>query len=73
MAFDLEAIRRTAGSPGRSGLLSSRQAPVVLLERRPSRRRRRSAPGQHTLGFMLPYTPLHLLLLEPAEGFPKCW
>ena len=30
-----------------------------------------SAPGQNTLGFMLPYTPLHLLLLEPAPGFPE--
>ena len=29
------------------------------------------APNQHTIGFMLPYTPLHLLLLEPAPGFPK--
>ena len=29
------------------------------------------APGQRTLGFMLPYTPLHLLLLEPDPGFPE--
>jgi hydrogenase maturation protein HypF len=29
-----------------------------------------SGAGQKTLGFMLPYTPLHYLLLEPAPDFP---
>jgi hydrogenase maturation protein HypF len=29
------------------------------------------APDQTRLGFMLPYTPLHLLLLEPATNFPE--
>ena len=28
------------------------------------------APGTGTIGVMLPYTPLHYLLLEPAPGFP---
>ena len=28
------------------------------------------APGTGTVGVMLPYTPLHYLLLEPAPGFP---
>ena len=28
------------------------------------------APGAGTVGVMLPYTPLHYLLLEPAPGFP---
>ena len=29
------------------------------------------APGQDTLGVLLPYTPLHHLLIEPAPGFPE--
>jgi hydrogenase maturation protein HypF len=29
------------------------------------------APGQQKLGIMLPYTPLHELLLEPAAAFPR--
>ena len=29
------------------------------------------APGTGTVGVMLPYTPLHYLLLEPAPGFPR--
>jgi len=28
------------------------------------------APGQNTLGFMLPYTPLHLLLIQPEADYP---
>jgi hydrogenase maturation protein HypF len=28
------------------------------------------APGQHTIGALLPYTPLHHLLLERGAGFP---
>ncbi len=46
-------------------LLQSPAAPIVLLESRGGERLAPSvAPGQRTLGFMLPYTPLHLLLLE---------
>ncbi len=29
------------------------------------------APGRNRLGFMLPYTPLHHLLLEQAPGYPE--
>ncbi|MFH1633261.1 MAG: Sua5/YciO/YrdC/YwlC family protein, partial [Chloroflexota bacterium] len=44
-------------------LLESRQRPIVLLYRRPeSSIARAVAPGQNTLGVMLPYTPLHYLL-----------
>jgi hydrogenase maturation protein HypF len=48
-------------------------APVVLLETLAAGKEllRLVVPDQNRLGFMLPYTPLHLLLLEPAEGFPK--
>lgn len=29
------------------------------------------APGQNTLGFMLPYTPLHHLLMDGEPGYPQ--
>jgi hydrogenase maturation protein HypF len=53
-------------------ILSSPSSPIVLLEKKPSSTISSNvAPGQKTLGFMLPYTPLHHLLLEPANGFPQ--
>ncbi len=52
-------------------LLNSRERPIVILDRRPeSPIADHVAPGQGTLGVMLPYTPLHHLLLEPEDGFP---
>jgi hydrogenase maturation protein HypF len=52
-------------------LLQSRQRPIVILRRRSeSNVAQDVAPGQDTLGVMLPYTPLHVLLIEPEEGFP---
>jgi len=54
-----------------SELLSSRERPIVILNRRPdSPVVEQVAPGQGTLGIMLPYTPLHHLLLETEDGFP---
>ena len=51
-------------------LLTSVQAPIVLLKKRPEADAFLSpavAPGNSLLGFMLPYTPLHRLLF----GHPK--
>ncbi|MBL1321479.1 MAG: carbamoyltransferase HypF [Methylophaga sp.] len=49
-------------------LLSSAAAPVVLLDKKQNILLADSvAPGQNTLGFMLPYTPLHHLLLNQIE------
>lgn len=46
-------------------LLASLQAPIVILKRRPEAALPEElAPGLKTLGVMLPYTPLHLLLFE---------
>lgn len=72
MAFDVAAVRRYCRvSSEEETLLTSRQAPIVLLEKQAgSSIVDEVAPGQLTLGMMLPYTPLHLLLLEPAPGFP---
>ncbi|MFN2222642.1 MAG: carbamoyltransferase HypF [Candidatus Promineifilaceae bacterium] len=53
-------------------LLNSRERPIVILSRRAdSTIAAQVAPGQNTLGVMLPYTPLHYLLLEPTPGFPE--
>ncbi len=49
-------------------LLYSSAAPIVLLERKAaSQLAAEVAPGQKTLGFMLPYTPLHHLLLHDYD------
>ncbi len=46
-------------------LLNSPAAPIVLLTALPGNRLiARVAPGQNRLGFMLPYSPLHELLIE---------
>ncbi|WP_299024697.1 carbamoyltransferase HypF [uncultured Thermanaerothrix sp.] len=73
MAFDLSIITRHARvSEPEERLLTAPQHPIVLLDRLPtSSIAAEVAPGQRTLGFMLPYTPLHLLLLEPAPSFPE--
>ncbi len=66
MAADLEKINRFAHySPAEAELLSSRQRPIVLLERKtPPVLAYQVAPRNRYLGVMLPYTPLHYLLLD---------
>jgi len=50
-------------------VLESPAAPVVLLRKRPgSGVPDVVAPGNNRLGIMLPYSPLHLLLLDLAPG-----
>ncbi len=65
MARDLAVIRRYAvvGVP-EADALTGTAAPIVLLAAGgPERVAAAVAPGQTTLGFMLPYSPLHHLLL----------
>ncbi len=45
-------------------LLQSPAAPIVLLKQRSSPPAPSIAPGNNYLGFMLPYTPLHHLILK---------
>jgi len=69
MAGDLEVIRRycSIGS-GEQDLLGGTIAPIVLLAADgPQRLPEEIAPGLSTLGFMLPTTPLHLLLLQGMD------
>ncbi|TCT20209.1 carbamoyltransferase HypF [Thiobaca trueperi] len=67
MARDLDVIRdHCRVSQEEAALLTSPAAPILLLERSASASRHLAsqiAPGQTTLGFMLPYSPLHHLLL----------
>lgn len=59
------------GSAGRK-VLESPERPIVIMERRSgSTIAREVAPGQNTLGVLLPYTPLHHLLIEQEPGFPE--
>ncbi|MFZ7125791.1 MAG: carbamoyltransferase HypF [Desulfobacterales bacterium] len=66
MVRSLERIDPIAWvSDAEAGLLTSAQRPIVLLEKRqPNRISPDVAPGNRCFGVMLPYTPLHYLLME---------
>ena len=74
MARDLEMIRRySVVSEREAALLASPAAPIVVLDRCPANAvltdvlpaiAAAVAPGLRTLGFMLPNTPLHHLMLR---------
>ena len=50
-------------------LLLSRERPIVILNRRPGASiSPRVAPGQTTMGILLPYTPLHYLLINQMNS-----
>ncbi|MCO5190136.1 MAG: carbamoyltransferase HypF [Anaerolineae bacterium] len=65
MARDMAAVQRFAVvSAQEAHLLLSKERPIVLLRKRePSPLSRLVAPGNGHIGVMLPYTPLHELLL----------
>jgi hydrogenase maturation protein HypF len=71
MAHDLELIRTLCYvSEEEAALLQSPAAPIVLLARRQGVALAEGiAPGNPSLGVMLPYTPLHHLLLREGQ-FP---
>jgi hydrogenase maturation protein HypF len=73
MVATLDAARvLCAVSPAEAELLSGTARPIVLLARRADARHRVAdevAPRLRELGVMLPYTPLHSLLLD-AVGVP---
>ncbi len=66
MMRDVELVRSCCEvSAGELVALSSAQAPIVLLKKRECMALAPSiAPGNERLGVMLPYTPLHTLLLD---------
>ena len=61
--------RHAAPGNAERALLSDPAAPVVLLDKAGEPLPDALAPGQDTLGWMLPYTPLHHLLCA-AAGVP---
>ncbi len=72
MMPDLETVARHCFvNDAERQWLESRQRPIVLLDRRPeSDVAVEVAPGQATLGVMLPYTPLHYLLFADGSTPP---
>ncbi|MEH2459430.1 carbamoyltransferase HypF [Nostoc sp.] len=66
MARDIEVIEEYCTINAKEKeLLTSPAAPIVLLQALGKKQLSSSvAPGQNTLGFMLPYTPLHHLILR---------
>lgn len=68
MAPSLESIHLYAEvNPEEARILTGRERPIVLLNRRknsPDKLSALVAPGQIQLGFFLPYSPLHVLLLD---------
>lgn len=70
MVPDMEwAHRLVRVEPAEAEALQSRERPVVLLRRRPEASVAPGvAPGLDTLGLMLPYTPVHHLLLREFDG-----
>jgi hydrogenase maturation protein HypF len=69
MVRDLDAAHRLATmSDAEAALLTSRQRPILLLRKRPeSPLSGLVAPGNPYVGIMLPYTPLHVLLLNGMD------
>ena len=75
MAFDIETINKYVHIQNTEReLLLSKENPIVLLAKKcvdyfPEE----IAPQQNTLGFMLPTSPIHYLLLEPGTAIPDVW
>jgi hydrogenase maturation protein HypF len=73
MAANMDVVRSICNvSKEEEALLTSREKPIVLLELKPQNERTRKvskwvAPNLDHLGVMLPYTPLHHLLLNQKD------
>jgi len=70
MAPDVESVEEYCHvSPEERALLLSRRRPIVLLKKRRKSSLDAAAPNNAFFGFMLPYTPLHYILLK-GVGLP---
>ncbi len=77
MAADVATVRRFCALPPEAEvLLTSAEAPIVILDLLPEAERAAGlplewlTPDAPTLGVMLPTSPLHLFLLTPLAGDP---
>ncbi len=72
MMPDMETVMRFCEvSFAAAQALNARERPIVLVPLKPGTAiAPEVAPNLRELGVMLPYTPLHTLLLEPGRGFP---
>ena len=70
MARDIDMVRRyCAVGDAEANLLRSPSAPIVLMRaNQVERLADEVAPGQCCYGFMLPYSPLHHLLMDAIEA-----
>jgi hydrogenase maturation protein HypF len=66
MAYDMDRIRRFANvSPQEEELLTAPSRPIVILEKKlPNSIAPDVSPHHRNFGVMLPYTPLHYLLID---------
>jgi len=73
MVFDEKSARKNCILSNQEiQALTSKEKPILLSQRSfDSNIVKTVAPNLNTLGIMLPYTPLHYLLLEPAPGYPE--
>ncbi len=69
MATDIDMVARYAEvDEQEAAMLQHRAAPIVVLPAAGEQLASGVAPGQNTLGFMLPYTPLHYMLMLELDG-----
>jgi hydrogenase maturation protein HypF len=75
MVRDLAAARRLCevSTEDEASLLSPRRPIVILPRRAEARLASGIAPGDNTLGVMLPYTPLHYLLFSDSPQIESAW
>ena len=73
MSRDLGSVERfcEVSVEDRASLISPRRPIVVLPHRSDSTVSRATAPGNNTIGVMLPYTPLHYLLFSDSPSDPS--
>jgi hydrogenase maturation protein HypF len=65
MMKDIETVKKHCFlSIEEEKILSSNKSPIVILKSKGDGLPKNIAPGNRTLGIMLPYTPLHLLLFQ---------
>ena len=68
MARDIEMVKSYAEvNESEAQLLHQSAAPIVVLHQNSAALSEAISPGQNSFGFMLPYTPLHHLLMRELE------